>query len=136
MVQRPPLRRIVRQFPHILRGQAVLHELGDGAFYLMNITLAVQIAPQSGKAILQPRRHFLQHQTLTCVVQHGNILPAHLLQNAMGQTAEAEHINVHNTLGGVHGHQFLLGLHGKLIRHHDHEVLFFPFHRPGDNLLI
>ena len=35
----------------------------------------------------------------------------------MGQTAEAEHVNIHNSAAAAGIDQIYLGLHGKLIRH-------------------
>ena len=62
----------------------------------MDIALSVKEASQCRQIILQTCRHLLQHQTLSRVVQHRNFFVPHLLQNAMAEASEAQHINIQN----------------------------------------
>ena len=95
--QRPPVPGILYQLPHVLRADAVLHELRNRAFYLMDIALPVQEAPQCGQAVFQICRHLLKHKAFPRIVQYRNLSAAHLLQNAVPQAPEAEHIDIQNS---------------------------------------
>ena len=124
------------QLPHILRADAVLHEFGDGALHLVDIALSVEEAPQGGQLLLQAGRHLLEHQALARVVQHGNLPAAHLLQDAVPQAPEAEHVYVQDAAPVAQEHQVFLGLHGELVGHDDQEVLLWILQGPAGDLFI
>ena len=82
---------------HVLQlfhGHAVLHKFGNGGFHLMDIADFVQIFSNHRQVLRHIRRHFTKYQTFARIVQHWQIVPAHLVKNAVGQTPKAQHINV------------------------------------------
>ena len=102
----------------------------------MYITLPVQETSQHRQLVLQSGGYLLQHKALSRVIQNRQLLPSYLLHNPVIQTAKAQHINVQNSSCPVHQHKILLGLHGKLIRYNDQEILLFIRLRPADDILI
>jgi hypothetical protein len=57
------------------------------------------------------------------------MFPAHFLKDPVCKALETEDVNVHDAPPGVHHHQILLRLHGKLFRHEDQKLFFRRFRR-------
>ena len=89
----------------------------------MNIADFLQVASENREIFPLLSRHLAKHQTLSRIIQNRQFLAAHLFHNPMGQSAEAQNVNIHNRVAGMFHHQVHLGLHGKLIRH-DKQVIF------------
>ncbi len=107
------------QFFNLLRAEAVLHKLGQCGFYLADIPGFSDITLHDTQIILNACRDTAQHQALTGVVEHGPVVAAHLLKDAVRQPAETEHVDIHDPLIRMLPDHLELCLHRKLIRHDD-----------------
>ena len=59
---------------------------------------------------------------LAHVVQHHGKADPQILKHPVSQTLKAQDVNIHHTVPRVKAYDFLLGLHGELLRHH-HQIL-------------
>ena len=96
--------------------------------------LLMQKAPKRRQFFPEVRRHLLQYQTFAGIIQHGNILPADLLQNSVMQASEAQDIHIQNPVVLAERDQILLRLHRELVRHDHKIVLLSILCRLGQNL--
>ena len=123
------LLRIISHFPDLVPADAVLHEFGEHRFDLIDHARRVDPPLQDLQIVRAARSHPPQQQALADIVQDSAPVLPRLLEDAVGQAAEAQHVNIHQDPGRMVLHQVPLGLHGILLRH-DHDI-FCTVPAPG-----
>ena len=76
----------------------------------------------------------LKNHTFSSVIQKHFPSTACLLENTIGKTLEAEHIDIQDSLSGVHFDYIFLCLHSELFRDDNIVQVLWIFHRFPDDL--
>ena len=135
LLQQRVLRLPLQQL-QILRRNSVLTELGNLRFQLIDETSLSQMAAVEAKTALFPAGNPAQDHGFSHVVQHHRHFHRQLVEHPVGQALEAQDVDVHDAVPWVQADDLLLGLHGKLLRHHHQKTPVRLFQGQPDGLLI
>ena len=125
----PALSRKFLQNSDLFRCDVVLHKLGDHGFDLRNHPQTPDTAGKHAQFILFLFGDPPQKKALSDIIQHRPRIRSRLLENPVRKPPERQNIDVHDPVARAGFHQFLLRLHGILVRHHEEDVFLVPRHR-------
>ena len=125
-----------RQLIQFIYPDPILHEFRNRGLHFVDISRFIQVSPDELRLILSFPRNSAQHQALARIIQDDPLILPHFLKDAVRQTPERKHVDVHDPLPGMHAHQIHLRLHGELIRHNDQIIPVGLLYGTPDDFLI
>ena len=125
---------LLHDAPEFLRLHPVLRKLREQGFDLGYVAQLLQVSAQEHQLVFLLLGDAAQNQVLARILQDPAVLASHFAKDPVRQTFKAQHVDIHDPVPGMHPHQILLGLHSKLFRHNDQELLLRILHGPPDHL--